>query len=149
MKKQDFTCSFTTKISASDAVKKINHIPGWWGVTFTGSTEKQADKFIVKMSGDSFYNFIVEELIPGKKIVWLCTDCNMPWFSDKKEWANTKLIFNLTEKGEETTIEFTHQGLTPEIECYESCDEGWTYWIKTSLPSYLTTGKGIFRQPTK
>jgi hypothetical protein len=149
MEKQNFTSSISAKIGAGEAIKKISNVPGWWGITFSGNSEKQADQFIVKMGGDSFFNFTVTELIPGKKVVWLVTDCNMPWYTDKKEWTNTKLIFDLIEDGGVTTLTFTHEGLTPNVECYKDCEPGWTHWIKTSLFSYFTTGKGVFREPTK
>ena len=149
MEDNDFSISISAKISASEAIKKLSNVTERWGVTFTGSSEKQADKFVVKMSGDSFFNFTVTELIPDKRVVWLVTDCNMPWYADKKEWTNTKLIFDLTEDGGVTTLNFTHEGLTPNVECYKDCEPGWTHWIKTSLFSYFTTGKGVFRQPTK
>jgi len=148
MEKKNFHSTITVDASASEAIKKISNIPEWWGITFTGSSEKQNDKFTVKMSGDSFFNFTVIELIPSKRVVWLVTDCNMPWYSDKKEWANTKLIFDITENNGVTELKFTHEGLTPEVECYKDCEAGWTHWIKTSLLSYFTTGKGVFRAPT-
>ncbi len=148
MERNDFNSSISAKISASEAIKKISKVPEWWGVTFTGSAEKQKDTFTIKMGGDSFFNCVVEELIPGKRIVWLITDCNMPWYSDKKEWANNKLIFELHENNGVTELNFTHEGLTPEVECYKDCAPGWTHWIKTSLFSYFTTGKGVFRPPT-
>jgi len=147
--KNDFTCSISSKISAGEAIKMISNVPGWWGVTFSGSAEKQNDQFVIKMGGDSFFDLTVTELIPGKRIVWLITDCNMPWYSDKKEWAYTKLIFDLTEHDGVTTLSFKHEGLTPDVECYKDCEPGWTHWIKTSLFSYFTTGKGVFRPPTK
>ena len=147
--KKDFHSSITAKISANEAIKKINNIPEWWGVTFAGSSEKQNDTFTVKMTGGSFFNFIVAELIPSKRVIWLVTDCNMPWYSNKKEWANTKLIFDFSENNGTTTLNFTHEGLTPDIECYQDCESGWTHWIKTSLFSYFATGKGVFRPPTK
>jgi hypothetical protein len=149
MENQNLQIRITAKISASEAIKRINKVPEWWGVTFSGSSEKQKDQFVVKMSGDSFFNFTVTELIPARRVVWLVTDCNMPWYSDKKEWANTKLIFDITEDDGETHLRFTHDGLTPEVECYKDCEPGWTHWIKTSLYSYLTTGQGVFRAPTK
>jgi Activator of Hsp90 ATPase homolog 1-like protein len=149
MKKNDFTNRISAEISASEAIKKISNVPEWWGVTVTGSSKNQDDTFTVKMSGDSYFNFTVAELIPGKRVVWLATDCNMPWYSDKKEWANTKLIFDLHENDGVTALQFTHQGLTPDVECYNDCASGWTHWIQTSLYSYLTNGKGIFRPPTK
>ena len=149
METNNFTSSIAAKISAGEAINRICNVPAWWGVPFSGSSEKQNDQFIVKMGGDAFFNFTVAELIPGKKIVWLVTDCNMPWYSDKKEWANTKLIFDLTENNGVTDLHFTHEGLTPDVECYADCAPGWTHWIKTSLFSYFTTGKGVFRDPTK
>ena len=149
MEKKSYQSSISANINASEVIKKISRIPEWWGVSFSGSSEKENDTFTVKMTGDSFFDFTVAELIPGKRVVWLVNDCNMPWYSDKKEWANTKLIFDLIENDEVTELKFTHEGLTPEIECYHDCETGWTHWIKTSLFSYLTTGKGVFRPPTK
>ncbi len=149
MEKNDFNCSIAVNISADEVVKKISNVPGWWGITFTGSAEKQTDRFVVKMGGESFFDFTVTELIPRKRMVWLVTDCNMPWYTDKKEWTNTRLIFDLEEDGGVTTLTFTHEGLTPNVECYKDCEPGWTHWIKTSLFSYLTTGEGVFRPATK
>lgn len=147
MEKNDFTSSISAKISANEAVKKIGNVPEWWGVTFTGKAENINDAFTVKMGGDSFFDFTVTELIPGKRVVWLVTDCHMPWYSDKREWANSRLIFDLHEQNGITELNFTHEGLTPDVECYKDCKPGWTHWIKTSLFSYFTTGKGDFKQP--
>jgi hypothetical protein len=149
MEKNDFTSSISANISADEAIKKISNVPGWWGITFSGNSEKQNDQFIVKMGGDSFFDFTVTELIPGKRVVWLVTDCNMPWYTDKKEWAGNKLVFDLVEDAGVTTLTFTHEGLTPNVECYKDCEPGWTHWIKTSLFSYFTTGEGVFRPATK
>lgn len=146
MKQHNFNTSITANISAHEALKKISNVPGWWGVTFSGSAEKQNDEFVIKMGGDSFFNCTVAELIPGKRAVWLITDCNMPWYSDKKEWANTKLIFDLSESNGVAAVHFTHEGLTPEVECYKDCEKGWTHWIQKSLFSYFTTGKGEFKK---
>ena len=149
MGNNDFNSSVTAAISPREAIEKISNVPAWWGISFTGDSQRQGDKFTVKMGGDSFFDFTVTELTPGKRVVWLVTDCFMPWYSDKKEWADTRLIFDLTEKNGETTVRFTHEGLTPDVECYKDCNPGWTHWIQTSLLSYLTTGKGVFRQPTR
>jgi len=149
MGNNDFNSSFTTSISAGEAITKISKVPEWWGIAFTGSAEKQDDRFVVKMGGDSFFDFTVTELVPGKRVVWFVEDCNMPWYTDKKEWAGTRLIFDLDENNGVTELKFTHEGLTPDVECYKDCEPGWTHWIRTSLQSYFTTGKGVFRAPTK
>lgn len=149
MNSNDFNVSIPATISADEVINKICEVPGWWGVTFTGSAEKQGDTFTVKMGGDSFFNFTVAELIPAQRLVWLVTDCNMPWYNNKKEWAGNKMIFDLHENNGAAELTFTHEGLTPDVECYNDCAPGWTYWITTSLSSYLTTGKGVFKTPTK
>src|SRR5690242_11665731 len=133
MEKKNFTSSISAKISANEAMKKISNIPEWWGVAFSGNSEKQNDEFTVKMGGDSFFDAFVEELLPRKRVVWFVKDCNMPWYSDKKEWANTKMVFDLSESNGVTTLRFTHEGLTPDIECYQDCEIGWTHWIQKSL----------------
>lgn len=149
MQNNSFSSSITAGISAEEAIKKISKVPEWWGITFTGNADKQGDTFTVKMTSDSFFNFTVTELVPGKKLVWLVTDCNMPWYSDKTEWTDTRLVFDLRETNGTTELTFIHEGLTPDVECYKDCESGWTHWISTSLFSYLTTGKGAFRPPTK
>ena len=149
MEKKNFQSSITAGIDANETTKRISKVPEWWGITFSGNSEKQNDKFVIKMGGDSFFNFTITELIPGKKVVWLVTDCYMPWYANKKEWTNTKLVFDLSENNGGTAVNFTHDGLTPDVECYKDCEPGWTHWIQTSLFSYLTKGKGVFREPTK
>ncbi|MBS1602768.1 MAG: SRPBCC domain-containing protein [Bacteroidetes bacterium] len=149
MKNNDFSCSIAARVTAGEAIRKISNVPEWWGITFTGSAENQNDEFTVRMGGDSFFDFTVTELIPYRRVVWVVNDCNMPWYSDKKEWTGMRLVFDLDEKDGETAVKFTHEGLTPEVECYKDCEPGWTHWIRTSLFSYLTTGKGVFRPPTK
>ena len=144
--KNDFNSSISAKISADEATKRISQIPEWWGINFSGNSKKKNDRFTVKMGGESFFNFNVEELIPGKRVVWFISDCYMPWYFDKKEWANTKLIFDLSENNGVTTLNFTHEGLTPDVECYKDCNPGWTHWIQKSLFSYFTTGKGDFKK---
>ena len=67
MEKKDFTSSISANISANDAIKKISNVPEWWGITFAGKSKNQNDQFTVKMGGDSFFNFTVTELVPGKK----------------------------------------------------------------------------------
>ncbi len=145
-KTKNFNRNISVNIGASEAIKKISKVPEWWGVTFSGDSEKQNDRFVVKMGGDSFFNFTVAELIPDKKVVWIVTDCYMPWYADKKEWLNTKLIFEITENNDVTTLSFTHEGLTPDIDCYKACESGWTHWITRSLYSYFMIGKGDFKQ---
>lgn len=142
----DFNCSFTAKISAEEAQSKISKVPDWWGVGFEGSAGQPGDHFTIRMGPEAYFNCTVTELIPRKKTVWTVDECFMPWYTDKQEWTNTRMIFELSEHNGETTVIFTHQGLVPEVECYKDCKPGWTHWITRSLYSYFTTGTGDFKQ---
>src|SRR5205085_5016531 len=82
------------------------------------------------------------EVVPDKKIVWLCLDNYFSFTKDKSEWINTRIIFEISQNGNKTKLNFTHQGLVPEYECYEACENGWTNYIKHSLRDLITKGKG-------
>ena len=45
MENKNFNRSISVNINASEIIKKISKVPEWWGVTFSGNSEKQNDKF--------------------------------------------------------------------------------------------------------
>jgi hypothetical protein len=82
------------------------------------------------------------EVIPRKKVVWLVLDNYFKFTKDKSEWIGTKIIFEIAEKDNKTQLQFTHQGLVPQYECYDICRDAWTSYIQNSLRSLISTGKG-------
>lgn len=140
---KDFTYSITVKGTPAQAIKAISQVGQWWAIETKGKAAKLNDKFSVYFGDDTFVDFKISELIPGKKVTWLVTDCNLGWVKDKKEWKGNECIWMLTEKGDKTLIDFMHKGLTPETECYESCKPGWTHHIKDSLLKLINNGKGF------
>jgi uncharacterized protein YndB with AHSA1/START domain len=147
MEQNSFRKGIAVNMGAGEVISRIGNVTGWWGVSCSGSTERPGDAFVIRMGGDSFFNCTVAELVPGRRLVWLVTDCNMPWYSDRKEWKGTRMIFDLQAHGGGTKVTFTHEGLTADVECYRDCAAGWSHWIGTSLAAYLDTGKGNFVQP--
>ena len=146
MKKQkDFSYSFTVKATAKESMKAIGQVKQWWAKKYEGKSAKLNDEFSVYFGGpkDTFVDFKISELIPEEKVVWLVTDCNLHWIDNKKEWKDTEVIWNISEKNGRTTIDFVHKGLTPESECYESCKPGWTHHIKDSLLKLIEDGRGF------
>jgi hypothetical protein len=61
---------------------------------------------------------------------------------DKTEWRGTKIVFDISKKGDKTEVVFTHHGLVPQYECYDVCKDAWTSYIQGSLKNLITTGKG-------
>jgi len=40
-------------------------------------------------------------------------------------------------------VRMTHEGLKPQVECYESCEKGWNFFVTDSLLKLMTTGAGL------
>ena len=141
MKNQDFNCSITANITAEESMDAVSQVSVWWAKDFTGSAEKLNDEFTVRF-GETFVTFKITEFIPDSKVVWTTTDCYLPWLNDKTEWTGTKVIFEISTENNQTTINFTHQGLVPQAECYDMCVKGWTEYVPGSLLKLLKEGVG-------
>jgi hypothetical protein len=141
MNQQNYNCSITASVTPKQAMNGINNVSGWWAKNFEGKSENLNDVFTVHF-GKTFVTFKITEMVADKKVVWLATDGYMDWLKDKKEWDNTKVVFEIVEKGNATEIHFTHVGLAPGIECYNDCVKGWDQYVKDSLYKLLTENKG-------
>lgn len=138
----NFHLNIEVNASAEEAMKKIARVNGWWAKNLKGKAEKLNDKFSVHF-GDTFVDFQISELVPNQKVVWKVTDCNLGWIKAKKEWNGTEVVFEISKKGKGTQIDFTHVGLVPGVECYESCEVGWTGHVTKSLVQFINVGKGM------
>ena len=139
--KSDFTSILLTSASPKEAFTAINNVRGWWTENIEGSTNKLRDIFTVRF-GTTWKTFKIVEVVPGEKVIWLITDCYLPWNGDKTEWTGTKISFEISKKREQTQIRFSHLGLVPELECFKSCSNAWTGYIQNSLQRLINTGKG-------
>ncbi len=146
------TKSFTVTIEISKSPQAVfnaitNHVAKWWGgKDLAGSSKNLNDEFIIHHPGAHYSKQQLVEVVPGKKIVWLVTESTLHWLkNDQHEWTNTKMIFEITTKGGKTVLHFTHEGLVPEKECYEMCEQGWTTVIKDYLFNFITYDKAHFQ----
>lgn len=128
MENRNYRKTILVNASPEEAVKKISEVI-WWKKDFKGTAMKLNDQFTVpfgELNGESSYvDFVINELSPNKKVIWKVSDCNLPWFENKKEWNNTEVVFELSKQNGKTRIDFTHIGLVPEVECYTACEAGW------------------------
>ncbi len=142
MQNQDFTTTITVDQTPQQAFNAINNVRGWWSQNIEGSTDQLNSAFLYQYSDMHRCRIKIIELIPAQKVVWLVLDNYFKFTEDKSEWKNTQVIFDITEKGGKTQVQFTHQGLTPQYECYEVCREAWTHYIQDSLQGLIATGHG-------
>lgn len=142
MKKQDFTTTWVVEQTPKQVFKAIINPQHWWPGEIHGSAGNLNEEFTYRYKDFHFSRQKVVDMIPDQKVVWLVTESIINYVEDKKEWTGTQIIFEITEEDNKTHLRFTHQGLDPQIECYDSCSNSWTQIIQQSLLSLIATGKG-------
>ena len=135
MSNGNFTYTFESSKSAQSVFETILDPKKWWfGVfdeTISGKSNNVNDVFTFLAGGGVHATTQkMVELIPDKKVMWLVTSSNLSFLKKPEEWMNTRFYFELSEKGNKTKITFTHEGLLPEIECYDACSGGWMQYLK-------------------
>jgi hypothetical protein len=140
---KNFTTSITVSQPPAEVFSAVNNVRGWWQGEIKGNTDKLNDEFSYRMKDIHFSKQKIVELIPNEQIVWLVTESQLSFLTDKSEWTGTKIIFDIVTEGNKTKLTFTHQGLVPAIACYNNCSGAWSDLIEKSLFSLITTGKGV------
>ena len=144
MSTPDFTTTLLVDQTPKEVFDAINNVRGWWSEGVEGGTHRLDDEFIYRYKDMHYSKQKLVEMIPGKKVVWLVTDSDLPFLkSGKDAWTDTKISFEVSKKGDKTQVLITHQGLVPGVECYEACSGGWNYYLHESLHPLITTGKGL------
>jgi uncharacterized protein YndB with AHSA1/START domain len=142
MKAPDFTTTIVVDQTPEQVFNAINNPRGWWSEEIEGGTEKLNDVFNYHYKDVHRCQMKLIEVVSNQRVVWLVTDNYFNFTKDKNEWIATKVVFEITEKDGKTQMRFTHQGLVPEYECFEICENAWTRYIQESLRSLIATGKG-------
>lgn len=142
MKNQDLTFSFAVDQTPDEVFAAINNVRGWWSGEITGETDRLGGEFTYRYQDIHRTTQKITEWMPGKRVVWHVTESYLSFVKDKEEWNGTDVVFEISRKGGKTELRFTHVGLTPKVECYEGCSDGWGFYIEKSLLAFITTGKG-------
>lgn len=136
----NFTLTLTTKQDPHKVFKAIRDVRHWWSgyynEKFSGDSQQLNDEFTFEAGDGVHYSKQkLVEVIPDERIVWLITEGALSFVEEKDEWVGTKVRFEISKKGEETILVFTHEGLSPALACYDSCSPAWTqYLIERLLP---------------
>jgi hypothetical protein len=133
MKDKNLNHGFTVEKSPKEVFDAINDVRGWWSGQIEGRTAKLGDEFTYRYKDLHRTTQRIIESVPGRKVVWLVTDSYLSFVED---------VFDITPKDGKTEVQFTHQGLTSNQECFEACNDGWGSYITGSLKNLITKGKG-------
>ena len=147
MKPKDLTIRMQVDQTPEEIFNAVRNVRGWWSGYYSeeikGDTEKLNDEFSFRAGGGAHYSRQkLIEVIPNKKVVWLVTDSKLDFLEKKDEWTGTKVSFDISTKGTKTELVFTHEGLVPEIECYNSCAPAWSQYLHNKLLPLITSHKG-------
>jgi hypothetical protein len=142
MQNKHFTTNIEVVKSPQEVFDCLAEVTKWWSEDFAGSSRRMGDEFTIHHPGQHYSTQKLVEVIAAKQVVWLVTDSTLYWLrKDKHEWTNTQMIFEITNAGDRTILQFTHEGLIPEKECYSMCEKGWNIVIKDWLFFFITQGK--------
>lgn len=142
MQTSDFTVAILVDQSPSEVIEAVSNPQNWWSGEVTGKALRLNDEFSYRYKDLHYSRQRVVELIQEQKVVWLVTESELFYVEDRHEWTGTKIAFEVTRQGTKTELRFSHFGLTPTVECFDSCSTTWSALILQSLQSLITTGKG-------
>ncbi len=147
---EDFTAVLDLPASPAMVLALFTSADGvshWWG-----PTEGDADVggTLVVSFGDNGVNTVRVLEVGPTRVVWESvappTDDDRGAGSRKptwhtREWLGTTMEFDITPTATGTQLRFRHAGLTPQLECWDDCFAGWTYFM-ASIQAYAETRIG-------
>ena len=139
---ENYSTTLLTDQRPETAFKAIKNFRAWWSEEIEGSTDQVGETFFYHYKDVHLCKLKLVELIPNKKLVYQVLDNQFNFVKDKSEWIDTKLVFDISTANGKTKVQFTHEGLVPDYECYNVCRDAWTSYLQGSLKSLIETGKG-------
>jgi hypothetical protein len=141
MQNQNFTTTFLVEKTLEEVFNAINNVKGWWSGEINGGTNKLGSEFTYRVPDVHYSKQKVTEFIQGKKIVWHVLEASLTFVKNNDEWKGSDIIFEIANKGNKTELRFTHKGLVPEFECYDTCSNAWNMLVNGNLRNQIITSK--------
>jgi uncharacterized protein YndB with AHSA1/START domain len=147
MTSQDFHSTFSVPQSPEEVFAAITDPKRWWTGDIEGSAIKIGDTFSYRYGDVHYSKQKVTDLVPGQRAVWQVLESHLPGNEDPEEWNGTEIRFEITDNDGQTEVRFSHQGLVPSFQCFDSCSSAWGFYINGSLKRFITTGEGPASPP--
>ena len=147
MQSQNFATTFTVEQTPAEVFDAINNVRGWWTGEIEGNSNEAGDEFSYRYPGFHYSKQKIAESVPGKKVVWQVIDAHLDGFDDPTEWTGTVITFEIDSTQDGTEVRFSHLGLVPGFECFDSCSSAWSFFVNGSLKKLIATGEGPAKPP--
>ncbi|WP_194776249.1 SRPBCC family protein [Pararhodonellum marinum] len=142
MNRNSYTNSFLMEKSPEYVFDAISNFRAWWSEEIDGNTDQLNETFFYHYEDVHLCKLKLITSIPGETLIYEVLDNHFSFTSDSTEWVGTELVFEISIEDGKTKVTITHQGLTPEFECYDICCESWENYFSNSLFNLIENGNG-------
>lgn len=145
-----YTRTLTTPLDPHAAYEHAANPQQWWITMIEGQARNVGDLFEFDVPQLHHAKFRVSEAVPGRRLAWDVVETNAE--TELPEWIGTRIEFTFapaerprheeddTAPSPGSTVTFTHHGLTPSLDCHETCSTAWDHHLGDGL-SALLNGK--------
>ena len=138
---ESYSKTIVARVSTETAYKAITEEMSDWWTPMSGKFLKIGDLAQTDFGGKSYWKFEAQTLNAPNLLELRCCAANHIHeglsLDIKEEWLGSVLQFKIQDKNEKLNITLTHQGLTPDLTCYEVCEQGWDQYCLDSLLKFL------------
>ena len=147
MKPDSYTRTFIVPCDPQVVFKAVTEdFDRWWSASSAPLSSVGDESTVTFEPSPAFWRFRVLKLVPDRLVELECVQANHVQEEApdniREEWLGTRLVWELEPHDLGTKVIFHHHGLVPELNCYETCEAGWDYFLLGSLSRYLNSGVG-------
>ena len=123
--------------SVFDALTSLSGLSSWWTPAHGSGLAGGELTFVF---GDDRVVMRVDEAARPSAVRWTVTAIS---FASLQDWLGTTISFAVSPDNHGgARLQFHHSGLTPQLECFDTCSSGWRQALAT-LVSSVDHGTGL------
>ncbi len=101
-----------------EALTAEEGLRSWWTADSVAESTVGSIAEFGFMNRGTVFRMRVDELVPGKRVVWSC-------LGDPEEWKDTKLVWDITHENGKSTLQFTHGDWRQVTRVFAFCNSTW------------------------
>jgi hypothetical protein len=138
----NYSTSVMVEQTPAQVFAAVTNVRGWWSEEIEGGTSALNDEFTFRFKDLHVSTQRLTEVVVDERVVWRVLKARLSFAKDQREWEGTEVTFEITKRGRQTELKFTHVGLVPALECFNGCSSAWAFYVNESLKGLITAGKG-------